>query len=85
MPDTEKVARPRKTPAEKAQAVMDAAEKRVTKAEKRVAALKEDIGPAEKELTAAKAARDYASQHPDLPGNEGKSGVTVQDEDTVSP
>lgn len=76
--ETEKVSRPRKSPAEKAQAVFDAAEKRVQKAEKRLAALKADLDPAEKEVKAAKAARDYASQHPDMPG---VSGVTVQDED----
>lgn len=56
----------RKTPAEKAQAVLDAANKRVEKATKRRDELVEQSQAAQKEFEAATAAQGYAAGHPDL-------------------
>lgn len=56
----------RKSPAEKAQAVLDAANKRVEKAEKRRDTLREQLDAAETEFSSATAAQSYAAGHPDL-------------------
>lgn len=75
--ETTKNRTPRRTAREIAQDTLDKAKERVTRANKRIERLKGEQAEAERELTAAQRARNYAEQHPDLQPNGEPEGLDV--------
>ncbi len=71
--------RVRRAPEQMAQDRLNDAEANVTKAEARLQKAKDAIGAAEQAVTRAKAVRDYAAKHPDLPAQpEGDDGEQTE-------
>lgn len=69
--DTPKVTRPRKSPAERAQADFDKAQKAAVKANERLQKANEEAQAAQAEVDRANRYLTYAQQNPDLPPAEG--------------
>jgi peptidoglycan hydrolase CwlO-like protein len=69
MPNATATKRPRKSPAERAQADYDAATKSLTTAQAKLAKLQEGVAPAQAEVDRLQARVTYLGQNPDLPGS----------------
>lgn len=71
MTETATKTRTRRTPAEKAQAELDAANTRCARAMAKRNRLREELKAAEVEFETANKYVRFAAQHPDLPDNDG--------------
>lgn len=76
---TEKVTRPRKSPAEKAQQQYDKASAQLNRAQDRLAKLQAQLNEAQAEVVRAERQLDYTSRNPDLPAAPEVEGTNASE------